>query len=212
MQGQRRELLRDNHHGGGHGYKARSSLSPPAATLTTLYSFCLKPTALTAATLRRADASHRRKLLRNHHAGRGQQWRHSLQASTCHQHAHRLDQRRRDRCQHGRLHTLSGDLQPHLSRGYAGDAECHSRPGMGFWRVEWRLPWHRFLHRYDDAILVGRRHLFPGAAIRRRHPLPSGGHAASTAAAARFRAAPSRTSPFRKRAAATFPRPRQPIR
>src|SRR5664280_895822 len=50
---------------------------------------------------------------------------------------------------------------------------------MGFWRVEWRLHWHYFLHSYDDAAFIGRRHLFTGAAIRRRHSLPSGGYPAA---------------------------------
>ena len=86
------------------------------------------------------------------------------------------------RDQHRRLHNLSGYLQPHLSRGYAGDAECDSRPGMGFWRVEWRLRWYFFLHRYDDATLIGGRHVFTSAAIRRRHSLPAGGYAPVPAA------------------------------
>ena len=50
------------------------------------------------------------------------------------------------------------------------------------------------------------------AAIRRRHPVPAGGHATARPAAARFRAAPRETSPFRKRAAATFLPAPPPIR
>ncbi len=48
--------------------------------------------------------------------------------------------------------------------------------------------------------------------IRYRSSLPAGGYAAAERRRARFRAAPSEPSPFRKRVAATFRRPRQRTR
>ena len=71
-----------------------------------------------------------------------------------------------------------GYVQPYLSFPDPRNAECDRWPGMGFWRMEWRLPWHcRPAPLRMTQSLTRRRHLFTSAAIRRRHPMPAGGHA-----------------------------------